>query len=66
MCDLCINVQGNVMQVRIKLSDLGLSADDFYMQFKVTDNVKKASDPLSFYTSGDSAPIGRLSYTYGY
>ena len=63
-CD--VYVQGNVMQVRVKLSDIGLSAKNFCMQFKVTDNVKKASDAASYYTTGDSAPIGRLSYTYGY
>ena len=61
-----IYVQGNVMQVRVKLSDLGMSADNYCMQFKVTDNVKNETDPLSFYTTGDSAPIGRLSYTYDY
>ena len=62
-CD--VYVQGNVMQVRVKLSDIGLSAKNFCMQFKVTDNVKKASDAASYYTTGDSAPIGRLAYTYG-
>ena len=59
-----ISVSGNVMQVRVKLSDLKMSAKNYSMQFKVTDNIKKASDPSSFYTTGDSAPIGRLSYTY--
>jgi hypothetical protein len=54
------------MQVKVKLSDLGMSGKDFYMQFKVTDNVKKPKSPLSYFTSGDSAPIGRLSYSYGY
>ena len=61
-----VYVSGNVMQVKVKLSDLGMSGKDFYMQFKVTDNVKKPKSPLSYFTSGDSAPIGRLSYSYGY
>ena len=61
-----VYVSGNVMQVKVKLSDLGKSGKDFYMRLKVTDNVKKPEDPLSYFTSGDSAPIGRLSYSYGY
>ena len=54
------------MQVRVRLSDLGMSAEDYYMEFKVTDNIQKESDFLSLYSTGDAAPIGRLSYTYGY
>ena len=61
-----VYVSGNVMQVKVKLSDLGMSGKDFYMRLKVTDNVKKPKSPLSYFTSGDSAPIGRLSYSYGY
>ena len=61
-----IRVSGNTVQVRVKLSDLGLNASDFSIRFKVTDNIKNEEDPLSFFTTGDAAPIGRLSYTYGY
>ena len=61
-----VYVSGNVMQVRVRLADLGMSASDYYMEFKVTDNIQSESDPLSFFSTGDAAPIGRLSYTYGY
>ena len=61
-----VYVSGNVMQVRVRLADLGMSASDYYMEFKVTDNIQSESDPLSFFLTGDAAPIGRLSYTYGY
>ena len=61
-----IRVSGNTVQVRVKLSDLGLNASDFSIRFKVTDNIKNEEDPLSFFATGDAAPIGRLSYTYGY
>ena len=61
-----ISVSGKVMQVRVKLSDLKMSAKNYSMQFKVSDNVKNPEDALSFYTTGDAAPIGRLSYVYGY
>ena len=61
-----VYVQGNIMQVRVRLSDLGLSAENYSFSFKVTDNVTSEEDILSYYNSGDSAPIGRLSYSYGY
>jgi hypothetical protein len=59
-------VSGNVMQISIPLSALGLTKDNCYVQFKVTDNVTKYDDIMDYYVTGDSAPIGRLSYTYGY
>ena len=58
--------EGNVLQMRVALEDIGMTSTDYYMEFKVTDNVSKTSDPLSFFLYGDCAPIGRLSYTYGY
>ena len=61
-----IYVNENVMQIRVKLSDLGLNQENYTFTFKVTDNVSKEEDILSYYNSGDAAPIGRLSYTYGY
>ncbi len=61
-----IYVNENVMQIRVKLSDLGLNQENYTFTFKVTDNVGKEEDILSYYNSGDAAPIGRLSYTYGY
>ena len=61
-------VSGNVMLVRIPLSALGLTEDNYDIEFKVSDNVKATanSDILEFYNSGDSAPIGGLSYKFGY
>ena len=46
------------MQVRVKLSDLGLSYADYALEFKVTDNIKKVTDVLSYYKTGDSSPMG--------
>ena len=59
-------VFGNVMQIAIPLEALGLSAQNCYVQFKVSDNVTRYDDIMDYYVTGDSAPIGRLSYTYGY
>lgn len=59
-------VFGNVMVVTVPLSLLGLTADDCYIRFKVCDNVQDPGNIMSYYVTGDSAPIGRLSYSYGY
>lgn len=59
-------VYGNVILYSIPLSALGLDPDCCYIQFKVTDNVTKPEDIMDYYISGDCAPIGRLSYSYGY
>ena len=61
-----VYVHDNVMQVRVKLADLGLTGNDYAIEFKVTDNIKKPTDVLSYYSTGDSAPIGRFGYSFGY
>jgi hypothetical protein len=58
---------GKTMIVRIPLGLLGLSATDYALEFKVTDNVQDIEkDILNLYCTGDAAPIGRLNYSYGY
>ncbi len=57
---------GNNLMLKVSLSSLGLSAENCSILFKVTDNVLPSEDFSSFYTTGDCAPIGRLSYSYGY
>lgn len=57
--------EGNKMFVRVALADLGLGGADYDIEFKVTDNVSETSY-LDFYRTGDSAPIGRLNYKFGY
>ena len=59
-------VQGNRLQVAIPLSALGLSPGNCVFEFKVADNVTKYDDIMDYYISGDSAPIGRLNFSYGY
>lgn len=60
-----VRVYGKTMVVKVKLSDLGLSATNYHIEFKVADNVADY-DHVELYRSGDSAPIGRLNYSYGY
>ena len=58
-------IYGNVMVLSVPLSTLGLSADNVSVSFKAADNVTKYDDIMDYYVTGDSAPIGRLSYHYG-
>lgn len=59
-------VYGNLMLVSVPRASLGMSGDDFSIEFKVSDNVTNYKDISDYYVTGDSAPIGRLSYAYGY
>jgi hypothetical protein len=64
VADCEISVSGNVLQIALPLSAIGQTGTPAF-RFKVSDNVD-SSDVMNFYIQGDSAPIGRLSYTYGY
>jgi hypothetical protein len=62
-----VNVFGNAMIIRIPLKALGLSANNYQVEFKVTDNVQNMiGDPLNLYSTGDAAPIGSLNFSFGY
>lgn len=61
-----INVFGNIMLLSVPRAALGMGGDDFAIEFKVSDNVTAYKDISDYYVTGDSAPIGRLSYAYGY
>ncbi len=56
---------GNVLQIAVPRAALGLTAGVPTFTFKVCDNITNPTDILSYYNSGDSAPIGRLGYVYG-
>lgn len=45
---------------------LGFPRKILAFEFKVADNVTQYTDIMDYYISGDSAPIGRLNYAYGY
>lgn len=58
-------VSGNQMIVKVPLEALGLRNDSsLHLVVKVTDNVTHPEDIMDYYVSGDSAPIGRISYSY--
>lgn len=52
-------VRGNLIQYSFDRSLLGA-----WFQLKATDHVDPAEDLLSLYTTGDSAPYGRLNYLF--
>ena len=61
--DADIKISGNTLQVKVSKASIGASgASSFY--FKVSDGVDKASDIMNTYITGDSLPMGRLSYKY--
>lgn len=54
------------MQIAIPLSALGLNINNCSFEFKVADHITKYDEIMDYYVTGDSAPIGRLNYSYGY
>ncbi len=59
-----ISVKGNVLQVSIPMSSLGIKDNIKGIYFKVADEVENPTDIMSYYTTGKSLPMGRLSYYY--
>ena len=71
--EAALYVSGNVLQVAVPRAAVGLTGGVPAFSFKVCDNVtdpaapnKFSEDILSYYNTGDAAPIGRLNYCYGY
>lgn len=54
---------GNKIMLRVDRDLLGARTNKIDIQFKWADNCN-IYDPYSFYTTGDSAPYGRLNYTF--
>ncbi|MBQ5793638.1 MAG: hypothetical protein IIW17_06435, partial [Clostridia bacterium] len=71
VADCAYVVDGRYMTVKIAKSDLGLSGNDFTINFSWTDNVhdegdyeKFSGDIMDFYISGDVAPGARFKYSF--
>ena len=58
------SIQGNVMQIAVPRSALGLENENFTLYLKAADSIEKESDIMDYYVSGESVPLGRLSFTY--
>lgn len=71
VADCEYKVDGRYLTVKVKKSDLGLTGNDYTVNFAWTDNVhgegdytKFSGDILDFYISGDVAPGARFKYSY--
>ncbi len=71
VADCAYTVDGRYMTVKVAKSDLGLSGNDFTVNFSWTDNVHDegdystfSGDIMDFYISGDVAPGARFKYSY--
>ncbi|MDR0425924.1 MAG: hypothetical protein LBH24_02010 [Clostridiales bacterium] len=60
-----LTVLGGSLFIRLSRETVGLSAREPYFGFKVSDHIQNQADMAEYYVGGDSAPIGRLNYTYG-
>lgn len=54
---------GKYLVIKLEKSLLGITGKT-QLTLKVTDNISNPENIMDYYVSGDSAPIGRLSYTY--
>ncbi len=58
------SVQGNVMQIAVPFEAVGITAEDFWIDFKAADSVEQEADIMDYYVSGCAVPLGRLTYSY--
>ncbi len=71
VADVEYSVDGRYMTVKVPKSAIGVSGDDYTINFSWTDNVHDegdystySGDIMDFYISGDVAPGGRFKYSY--
>jgi len=60
------HLNDNTIQIAIPLASLGLTRNSGKIAFKVSDNVTRYDDIMDYYVTGDSAPLGRLNFSYSY
>lgn len=59
-----VSVNGKYVQYRIPKLALGITGENYRIDFKICDNVQDMSDLASYYTTGDVCPAGRANYAY--
>ena len=55
---------GNMLEIKIPRSMVGLEAAEFVFDFKWSDNPKELKTPISLCIDGDTAPNRRFNYRY--
>lgn len=71
VAECAYKLDGRYLTVKVSKADLGISGDDYTVNFSWTDNVHDEGDEttfsgdiLDFYISGDVAPGGRFKYSF--
>ncbi len=57
-------VSGCRLQLKVSRELLGITSEDFVLNFKWSDNMQTEGDIMDFYVSGDVAPGGRFKYQF--
>jgi len=58
------SIKGDVLEIIVPLPSICQKKENISFEFKVADNVSHPEDIMDYYVSGDSAPLGRMSYSY--
>lgn len=62
VADVSYKVSGNVLQIVVPRSAVGVTGEEFTIGFKWADNNLDDGDIMTLYTDGDSAPGGRFCF----
>ncbi|MBQ3006328.1 MAG: hypothetical protein IJD78_02075 [Clostridia bacterium] len=63
VCKVDYSVNGNILQLAVPRTALGLTGEDIKFSFKWSDNLL-GSDATAFYVNGDAAPGGRFAFVF--
>ena len=58
------NINKNRLQIKIPKTMLGITGDEYTVNFKWSDNMQNDGDIMDFYINGDVAPSGRFKYQF--
>jgi len=63
VCKADYSVNGNVLQIAVPRTALGLTDEEIKFSFKWSDNLQ-GEDATAFYQNGDAAPGGRFAFVF--
>ncbi len=63
VCKVDFAVSGDVLELAVPRSALGLTGEDIKFNFKWSDNMQ-GTDAMDFYVNGDVAPGGRFAFVF--
>lgn len=62
--DCALTMDGTRMMLRVAKQAVGITGDEFTLQFKAADHNSADFDLTDWYTNGDVAPLGRVNFVY--